>query len=48
MAELTFLTDIIDDKHFEDNQDALEIITIEYTKMFDLAMGRGLILEEEI
>lgn len=48
MAELMFLTDTIEDEQFEGNPDVLEVIAEDYTQMFELAMSRGLVIEEEI
>ena len=48
MAELMFLTDTIEDEQFEGNPDVLEVIAEDYTQMFELAMSRGLVIEEDI
>ena len=48
MAELMFLTDTIEDEQFEGNPDVLEVIAEDYTQMFELAMSRGLVIEEEV
>ena len=47
MAELMFLTDTIEDEQFEGNPDVLEVIAEDYTQMFELAMSRGLVIEED-
>ena len=47
MAEIMFLTDTIEDEQFESNPEVLEVIDEDYTQMFDLAMSRGLIIEDE-
>ena len=46
MAELMFLTDIVDDKQLDENPQALEVLAEDYTQLFDLVMSRGLLLEE--
>ena len=45
MNELIFLTDVVEDEQFEQNQEALQGLAQDYTQMFELAMSRGLVLE---
>lgn len=47
LGELTFLTDVVEDAQFEENQDVLEVLMEDYTQLFELVMSRGLVIEEE-
>ena len=47
MNELLFLTDVVEDDQFETNQEALQDLATDYTQLFELAMSRGLVLDEE-
>ena len=46
MAELMFLTQVVDDQTLDENPKALEVLAEDYTQLFDLVMSRGLLLEE--
>jgi hypothetical protein len=46
LAELTFLTDLMEDNQFEENQEVLAILMQDYTQLVELAMSRGLVQEE--
>ena len=48
MAELMFLTDVVEDKQFEDHQDVLHAIIQDYSQLVELAMSRGLVMDEEM
>ena len=47
LAELTFLTDVVEDAQFEENQEVLEVLMEDYTQLFELVMSRGLVVEDE-
>lgn len=47
MNEMLYLTDVVEDEQFETNQEALQDLAADYTQLFDIAMSRGLVLDEE-
>ena len=47
LAELTFLTDVVEDAQFEENQEVLEVLMEDYTQLFELVMSRGLVVEDD-
>ena len=47
LAEITFLTELIEDEQFEQNQQVLVVIMEDFTALVELAMARGLVAEEE-
>ena len=48
MAELMFLTDVVEDNQFEAHQEVLHAIIQDYSQLVELAMSRGLIMDEEM
>ena len=43
MAELSFLTDIVEDHQFEAHQEVLLVLMEDYTALVELAVARGLV-----
>ena len=47
LAEVLFLTDIIEDNHLESNQEVLEELVDNYSQLLELAVSRGLVGGQE-
>ena len=47
MAELLFLTDVVEDQQFEQNQEYLEALVVDFTQLVQLAVGRGLVMDQD-